>query len=207
MVRIRFFLVALFILTAVLPAGAQRTAKGERFLRASYDYVPANGYGADMAFGLYSMDGFLDFSVEASLYDYSIVSDETFLDEPASSVSGTARAGYMYRLLSNRSRRLNFYAGGGVMLGVGTFSTSDDGWGQVNKSNVSSGQAEWSGTVMFFRYGIYPKAEVEAFFIDNLAVDVAVKCPVTFTDASYSVLQKICRPFHCELSAGIKYNF
>lgn len=182
---------------AVSPLHAQRTAKGERFLLLSGDYMLVNGYGGTAAFGVYTMNGFWEGAADVTFQGYTIGA------EPARSGRYLACAGYMVRLASSRNRSVNLYGGGGVLMGAGTMSASDMGWTALNESAGT----EWFTDQTYFLYGVYPKVEMEAFLSENLAFDIAVRAPLNIFPTTYSALQSVIGLVHCQVSAGFKYNF
>lgn len=193
--RIAVIIAVMLLGAAAAPASAQRTAKGEFSLSLDGCFIPMNGFGGDIRFGIYTMTGFWDFGIDIRNLSLTLSGPDVAI--PASSLGCDARAGYMYRLTNTRDRTINLYAGGGISLGAAPFFTSEEGMSELG----------FTDTPVPFVYGLYPKVEVEIFFSRTVAFDVALAAPFNFYTKNYNILQRMNGIVRPQLSAGLKFNF
>lgn len=100
-----------------------------------------------------------------------------------------AEGGYMFRLISSRSRAISLYAGGGGFLGYEVV----DPMRRLPEHIVLNVRKRT------FLYGIYAAVEAEVFFVEKVALVFQGILPVNFV----SQLGKV----HYECGAGLRVNF
>ena len=214
------FLPALLLLLFSSPdAAAQRTANGSMAVGASALSSPVDGWGGRLTYNAYTLLGAWEGGLSVCAYSPVIttmaviptdgqegVSGEpqyTYDSETASCLRYTVQGGYLVRLAANRTRSVNLYGGGGAILGIGSFSCTEDGWAWINSRYDKDFDATES-THSYFMYGVYAKLEFEWFFAPTVAADLTLLAPLTFSDSAFRKITGLCRP---EVSLGIKVNF
>ena len=167
-------------------ASAQRTMDGQLFVSAEGHLSALNlaNAGGGLNMGQYMLNALWFCSINSSFNTIGIGSGRE-LDY----VDLYAQGGYLYRIISNRSRSLNLYGGGGVFIGYEIY----DPMKRV-PSHLATNLPE-GGT---FLYGIDPRIEFEAFVARKVAVTLGISSPINFS----SSLTKI-RP---KATLGIKLN-
>lgn len=149
-----------------LTASAQRTMDGQSLVDASC-IVSMRGYagaGGSIAYGQYGINHYWD--AFAGLYPNDIALSTSGRMDYWHAVTG---AGYMYRLLSVRSRLVSLYAGGKGFIGLEYY----DPLGKV-PDNIITGLPETR-----FIYGISPSVEIEFFILNKVALVIRTEVPLT----------------------------
>lgn len=149
-------------------AQAQRTMKGQNMLTVSVgtSILRVQDCGAEISFGQYLLGSYWFAEVGAMSHRVATSGHNLmrFMDMLAS-------GGYMHRLVSNRSRSLSLYAGGGAFLGYEIYDPMDE-----LPESISTGLP--SGT---FLYGISPRILAEVFITGKMALTASCSVPVNFT--------------------------
>jgi len=177
----------LFCLTAT--AAAQRTANGERLAYGELNWtISSVGVGAGM--GLYTVYGYwfgeLTFNNRLERDAYSL--EEVYY--PRLCVAG----GYMYRILNDHRRTINFYGGGDAFLGLEFLDLYHSLSSPVREGLLVNGYKE-----MPLVYGFSPRAELEWFALPYVAVILNIRFPVSFGSKFPGL--------GMEIGLGAKYNF
>ena len=159
-------------------ASAQRTMEGQLFVSAEGHISALNlaNAGGGLNMGQYLLNGLWSCSINSSFNTIGIGSGHK-LDY----VDFYAQGGYMYRIISNRSRSLNFYGGGGAFIGYEVY----DPMKRV-PSHLATNLPE-GGT---FIYGIEPRIEFEAFIARKVAFTLGFSTPINFSSSLTKVRPK-----------------
>lgn len=177
------------LISLTLTAAAQRTAKGERMAYAQLNWtVSSVGIGAGM--GQYTVYGywFGELAFNNRLELDAISSEKIYY--PRLNAAG----GYMYRLLNDHRRTINFYGGGDAFLGLEFLDLYRTLSTPVRESLLVNGYKE-SPLI----YGFSPRAELEWFAFPYVAVILNVRIPIAF-GSKFPVLGM-------EIGLGARYNF
>ena len=181
-------IIAFFLLffSCTTEASAQRTMDGQLFVSAEGHLSAVNftNAGGGVSMGQYKLDGLWICHIIFSNNTIGISSGRKL-----GFVDFYAQGGYLYRIISNRSRSICFYGGGGAFIGYEVYDP-----GKKVPSHLSINLPE-GGT---FLYGIDPYLELESFVKRNIAVTLGLSSPINFS----SPLSKV-RP---KLSLGIRID-
>lgn len=160
--RKAFLIIALAVMT--VPAFAQRTSPGQFESSITADLIASEG--GSVQFGGYTRAGFWDTGIEAHFYDEYTTGASALKNSNVG--EWYARGGYMLRALSTRDRTVSFYLGGGIIAGYEKVQRwYEDGLAGSPEENVSA-----------FSAGLYPKAELEVYPFEKLALVVSAFVPV-----------------------------
>jgi len=177
----------LLLLAISICASAQRTAKGQFYVGADWAttvYPKVMSYHViNVGMGQYTLFGKWQAAVQYTTRDAFGI------------VSVLARGGAMYRLYGSRSRVVNLYGGGDMMLGadfcseqISVLIPDDDGTTTTETKEATSG----------FVWGVDPRLEFEVFPFTRVAFYVGASFPVKF-----STQQKM---FYIVPFAGVRVN-
>jgi hypothetical protein len=159
-------------------ASAQRTMDRQLFVSAEGHVSALNltNAGGGLSMGQYLLNGQWYCSISSSFNTIGISSGSKL-----GYIDIYALGGYMYRIISNRSRSLNFYGGGGAFIGYELY----DPMKRV-PSHLATNLPE-GGT---FLYGIDPRIEFEVFIIRKVAVTLGFSSPINFSSTLTKVRPK-----------------
>lgn len=176
------FIFTVILLTVTVEAFAQRTSAGTPFadIKAGTTF---SSWAVAVEAGLYNNAGYWYGGI--ILPNYRIRSQAGSIYSYATLV---ADFGYMARVFKTMDRSLNFYAGGGILLGC----ELADPFKMLPKTEIISFENK-------FAYGVRPKIVGEWFFYRNIAAVLQVDMPVNIGSA--------VRKVNCNTTAGIRYNF
>lgn len=186
----KLLIVSLLALSACFSAQAQRTAKGTNL--ASVDAIYTfSSVGADVAFGIYTLDGYFLAGLNAARrYTTASGLGDTKYDVPYWHL--VAEGAYLWRLFGTRRRTFTVNAGAGAFLG---FETIDPFESVVDASD--GGRLSKRGSA--FLYGLQARLQCEVFAFRNIALVPGLRVPVNFNSrVDY---------FPYEVSLGLRYNF
>ena len=171
------------VFLSCVPLFAQRTMAGHAELSGS-GTMAFDSFGASLSCGIYTLGGFWDGG-------FSLVNHEAELSsgEILPYVHAAAFGGYNQRIIATSDRRFGLYAGAGVFIGYEMIDPRET----VSPDVVTGLEDE---TVI---YGLYAKAEVEAFLTGHVALVPFVKVPYCLSSQVYSVLY--------EAGVSLRYNF
>ncbi len=166
----RVLISVLLILALAVCASAQRTAKGQFYIGADWAttvYPKVMSYHVvNVGVGQYSLFGKWQAGVQYATRDAFGI------------VSVLARGGAMYRFYGSRSRVVNFYGGGDLMLGadfcseqISVLVPDGDGTTKTETQEATSG----------FVWGIDPRLEFEVFPFTKVAFYLGASFPVKFS--------------------------
>lgn len=178
----------LFVVIALafcLTASAQRTSPGQ--YEASINASLFTDQGGSLQFGIYSDYGYWDTGVEAHFYDEYTSGASALKNSNVG--EWYARGGYMFRALSSRDRVISFYIGGGILAG----------YEKVQRWYKSGYVGDEEENVSAISCGIYPKAELEVFPFEKLALVFSAAVPVNFMSEKQMA--------RVTAGAGIRYCF
>ena len=180
-------LIVFFLLLVGVGAQARRTAPGQ-FFADVYGTYTLTSFGGGLTFGGYTRLGYWygGASFENNICMLSTGADMAF---PHVFADG----GYMFHIVSTRSRSVNLYGGAGGFLGAELV----DPWGRIPESSKISPSGKAYGTS--FLYGFYPEVTVEFFPFDSVAFFLDARMPVNFVSIGGHLFYHI--------SAGVRINF
>ena len=187
--RTKSVIITLLLLASTLSAHAQRTAVGMNQISATFT-TSLSSIGGEVLYGRYLTHGYW-------------FGNMTFVDraERDSQLLETihhqryqAGGGYMARLYGTKSRNFNVYGGGDVFIGAEMLDVFKSMTPATRQSFYSAGFSDYR-----FVFGLSPRAEVEFFPINNLAVIGLVRAPVCL-NTKFGILG-------LELGVGIRVNF
>ena len=149
---------------------AQRTSFGESQIAASFTATFSH-VGGELSYGQYLIRGF--WLTELGYHnriERDIPSGETIYYPRVQ-----LRGGYMYRLLSNYPRSLNFYGGGDAFIGVELFDVYRTLSESTRQAYYYNGFHDYQ-----FIYGVAPRLELECFLAPSVASLLRVRVPLCF---------------------------
>lgn len=175
-------LLTLLFLTSTT-ASAQRTMSGQGSLTVSGVFT-GTSVGVEAFYSQYTLGGFWEAGLMGADYLGRLSTGQALRYDDA-----VAAGGYMFRLVATRSRSLNLYAGGGILVGVEVLDPLNrlPGYIDLGRSRVS------------FQYGLYAHALGEIFLGRRLALVVNGRIPVNFSSA--------VKHFHWQAGVGLKFLF
>ena len=159
-------------------ASAQRTMDRQLFVSAEGHLSALNlsDAGGGLSMGQYMLNGLWFCSISSSFNTVGIGSGRKL-----GYVDFYAQGGYLYRIISNRSRSLNLYGGGGAFIGYEVY----DPMKRV-PSHLATNLPEGG----IFLYGIDPRIEFEAFIAKKVAVALGFSSPINFSSSLTKVRPK-----------------
>ncbi len=181
----KFLMIVLVAFCAFSSLEARRTARGQYFVDGKV-FTSFNGMGGGVVMGRYTRLGYwyggLDY-----FSGNAVANDEIGRRLNLVYVDASADGGYLFRLLSTRTRSVSVYAGGGGFLGC----EFPDPWKQMPSDVVMV-----LGNT--FLCGLYPQVNVECFISGPVALFMDVRMPVNFT----SQISRV----RVEMSIGVRVN-
>ena len=191
-----WILPVVFLLCTAITANAQRTAIGTYYgsLQANCSF---SGIGADLSAGTYTATGLWKITVSDANRTVRVVGggegEEGKYHGSIGCMHILAKGDYLWRIVNNHSRTLNFYGGAGLFLGMELLDPAHT-W---PKDSVFPFDGRNS-----FLYGLEAQLEFEWFFlrsVPDLAIVFDGSLPFNFSS-------KISK-FNQEVSLGLRYNF
>lgn len=190
--RIVSILVTFIAVIAVsAEASAQHTAVGQGLVSLHLEYPFSNSFDVRASYGKYVGIGYWDAGV-------SVADRRCRASESGSIYSFThanAYGEFMFRCVSDRSRRFNLYAGAGIFLGA----EITDPFGMLKNGEYAVTKKGTQAAKLNFLYGLYPRIELEIFLVDRFAVVIDGAMPSNFSSQFKNVLW--------EAGIGFRYNF
>lgn len=172
-------------------AFCQRTAIGTIYVSA-YGNCSFSGFGGGAEAGMYNAMGQWKVGLSDANRRASVYNADNIIQGHIGYMHLEFCGDYLWRIVSSHDRRLNFYGGAGLFIGVELIDPAKR-WPQNSvfpfaKSNT-------------FLYGVDAQLEFEWFPVrtaPNLALIVGGRLPVNFSSQ--------IRKFNQEVSVGIRYN-
>ena len=160
----RAIIILTFTVIPLFSASAQRTSLESNLITVSGCYT-FNRAGASVNYGRYQNLGYWDVAITGANRDYLFTCGDK-LRNIRFDLSGE----YMFRIFGTRSRAFNIYAGPGAFIGV-DFNKDFRTFYGGNKSEYP----EYN-----FIYGLYPRAELEGFISQVVALTLYGRVPICF---------------------------
>ena len=182
---------------ATFDASAQRTAYGERLVGLYGTAAIHPAYGIQAEFGQYLLNGY--WTGGLVLEDHLKVLEV----RPTGQRFGNARVegygSFLFRIFGTRNRQLSVYGGGDVFLGFELL----DPFKQLDEPNWNSMVKVENAKYKEYRfiYGVSPRATVEFFVMNDLAVTAGIRIPVTLNGGFKQDLVDFTGVL------GMRYNF
>lgn len=180
-------IILVLLFCAVVSASAQRTVYGTFTLGANY-YYTLSSHGAAINGGYNLNFGYVDAGISGTLRNHTVGTDGT-----ARSLQLMFNGGYMFRIAGTRNRNVNFYLGGGFLLGEELL--------EIDESTMLliATMSDKTFTPNVFQAGVYPKASLEWYVGRSFAIELIARAPVLFMSQAGI--------FFFEGGLGVKYNF
>ena len=179
MTKLNLTICLLLLLT--IQASAQRTMSRQPFVGA--DFIWSGAPSAQIRAGQYLQSSLWEASVSLTQMSKAIsTGDRLHLADI------TVGGDWQWRLVSNRSRSMNLYAGGGVFAGYEVY----DPYGRL-PDTLDHGLGKGR-----FIYGISADLSAEIFFCRRIALVLGASTPLMFSSP--------VGWFRWEASAGIRFN-
>lgn len=183
----KILIIVLVSLMIPLCASAQRTVYGTFTLGTNYFYT-LSSHGAAINGGYNLRFGYVDTGISGTLRNHTVGADGT-----ARSLQLMFNGGYMFRITSTVTRNLNFYLGGGFLLGEELLKIDE------STMLLIATMSDKTFTPNVFQAGVYPKASLEWYVGRSFAIELIARAPVLFMSQA--------GVFFFEGGLGVKYNF
>ena len=180
MVKSYSTLVCLFLLLCI-PSHAQRTMKGQPFAGAAFLWGGAPS--GEIRAGQYQSSFLWDAALRASSFCKTLSTDDS-LDCLDITLAGS----WQWRILSDRSRIANLYAGAGVFAGYEVLDP-------LNRLPETVDLGFKKGSII---YGVQPCVSMEVFFCRRVALVISSSALLTFNSP--------LGVFRWDVSAGIRLD-
>lgn len=180
-------IILVLLFCAVVSASAQRTVYGTFTLGTNY-YYTLSSHGAAINGGYNLNFGYVDAGISGTLRNHTVGTDGT-----ARSLQLMFNGGYMFRVAGTRNRNVNFYLGGGFLLGEELLKIDE------STMLLIATMSDKTFTPNVFQAGVYPKASLEWYVGRSFAIELIARAPVLFMSQTGI--------FFFEGGLGVKYNF
>ena len=162
---------AVILMAASINAQAQRTMKGQSVIGAEASFNGMSA-GASMDYSQYTLNGFWYIGVSGNDY-YALYTGNGSLRYDHICGYG----GYLFRLAGTRSRSVNLYGGGEIMVGMELIDPFEELPEQF-KASIERYR---------FLYGVGPKILAEFFVSTRFAFTIFGTLPINFSSAISNV--------------------
>ena len=168
--KVSIAIVVLFM-TAFINAEAQRTMKGQSVIGAETSFNGISA-GTTINYSQYTLNGFWYVGISGNDY-YALYSDSDIFRY--NHICGYG--GYLFRLVGTRSRSINLYGGGEIIVGMEV----------IDPFNELPYQFKASMEKYRFLYGVCPKILAEFFISPRFAFTIFGTLPINFSSAISNV--------------------